>query len=144
MKSHEPKLTRILTLDVGVTTGYAILEGLPLGWPNLIECGNIVLDDLEAVLPRIIADSKAERIFTELPVSRSGDGQLTRSLNEACRIVQLYAPGATNIPPGVWKGYKYITNQPIVWDGAPLTQHQKDAIQLGRVVFQNPARYGLA
>ena len=141
---------RILTLDIGIDTGCAVLESpTTLGtagnsgqlMPSILHTRTIHRTDLSEALQHLEKEfGPYDQVFFEEPIPQRGKlGDDLRKAILACRYMY---PGATNIAPGQWKSYLYIArmNLPLHVDA---TQHEKDATRLGIYCFQMPGIVGL-
>lgn len=133
---------KLLALDPGVTTGYALFE-VHIGDKCLVdlqEWGNLCLEDFEySLLPALNSLEPDLKVYMEkipLPLS----GKLNDSLRSVLEYLHRLFPHAIETQPGVWK---YILNFPRAYplmrpllpfhlnhDHKP-TSHQKDAYYLG-------------
>lgn len=147
------KIYKILCLDIGITTGVAIITGRPFAhpigkaafhsdeMPRVDFSSAIRLENLDASLREIQKnESPFDFVFFEEP-SLGHQGNLAKNLRTAVYACRNLWPGATNILPGVWK-HAYILAKVKEMKGFK-TQHEKDAVGLALWVFLHPATSGL-
>jgi hypothetical protein len=162
------KKVKILCLDIGVTTGFAILYGRPAyvvqegrvfpaeAYPQVIKVGEFYLDKLEKGLKTLMKPSRGQvgfavpplkgltQVFFEEP-SLAHKGRLGDQLRKAVFICRNLFPGAVNVPPGKWKT-PWIQNMVKGQNGMHLKQrstHELDAVGIGFWAFVNPGLSGL-
>jgi hypothetical protein len=120
---------RVLTLDLGVTTGWAFFAGR-------LEYGTIT--DHYKFLPELVRDLDPTEIIVEKPLI-VGNGSLATKLQKIIALTDYAIQGRTwqvvEVRPGQWK--------PTPEGKAPvpkgITQHERDAIRIGLWYL----RYGL-
>lgn len=130
---------KLLALDPGVTTGYALFEVRILDGAYLVEhreWGNLNLEDLkESLLPTLKSlEPDLQVIMEKIPLPSVG--KLGDSLRRVLEYLHQLFPDAIQVAPGSWK---YILNfttiypliAPLDDHDHPPTQHQKDAFYLG-------------
>lgn len=123
-------MPKVLTLDLGVTTGWAFFRG------GGLESGTIT--DHYNDLPNLLSDKGPDVIVVEKPLI-VGRGELATKLQRIIALFDFHAQGRrweiVEVSPGQWK--------PTPEGKAPtpkkLTQHERDAIRMGLWYF----RYGL-
>lgn len=118
----------ILSIDPGITTGYALIED-----GTLKESGNILYEDLEDSILAFYRDQQdLAVVIEETPTPTMS--RLDKSLKEVVGWMYQSFPSAVWISPGVWKQNRSIINLsiPILSPefGTP-SPHQKDAYRLG-------------
>jgi len=124
-----PNAPPILSLDPGLTTGYALVtaEGL------LSQSGNIGIEDLKdsSILESIKKIPGLSIVIEEVPIY--GNSKLGRQLQQVNATLREMFPEAVKLPPSAWKTIPSISNFPVPseWDGKKLTQHQKDSYRMG-------------
>lgn len=115
----------ILSLDLGVTTGFALwtADGILHSW------GEISSSPQPSLLP--VSPSEIERVLVELPVFKTGAlGDKLLTISRDWREVFSDVPWDV-IPPGVWKTSPRV--QSLFPRGA--TRHARDAIGVGLWFF---------
>lgn len=116
----------ILSIDPGVTTGWAVLTGDGA----VVESGNLKPEDVADGLAAILMRRAIQAVVVEkFPVGASGG--LSDTLRDVVLLIDAVLLGARlrpeRVTPGVWK----TSSEPKVT--APgLTQHERDAIRMGR------------
>lgn len=136
MKGRPRVLT--LSLDPGITTGWALLDdkGAILG------SGNWKPEELDEGLEYVIRQVNRQGLELEavveiMAVGRQGPlaVQLEYVRMTIDRIVvQTFGLDVSRYAPGEWKTSRVAARAdlPAKWDGLGLTQHQKDAVVMGR------------
>lgn len=127
---------RLLSLDVGITTGYCIQdeEGKVLDI-GIIEWGG--RDQLRAQLRDIISDKMPTHSLIEPPVIMRGPlGDTLKEVLEAVNGTRL--PPCAYVQPSQWKGTPESKLKVPV--KGSLTQHERDAYRMGRWWLQNAQR----
>lgn len=117
---------KILGLDPGLTTGYALLdEG-----GRLLESGNLELEDFgESILVDLSEDIGVQAVIEETTVDHKNPN--FQALNKVILTLDSMFREAQYVRPGVWKGHLPIVNLPFpVEKFDKPTQHQKDAYRL--------------
>ena len=127
-----------LALDPGVTTGWALLDEKG----QVLDCGNLKPDDLIDALDGLIRQvnrtgHELECVAERLAPGKQGPLAMTlRYVVTAIHHVvkETYGVNLVEYQPGEWKNSRHgrIDTGFVTWDSAPLTQHQKDAVALGR------------
>lgn len=118
----------ILAIDLGISTGYAVLYEGGDGMEAVEEYGTILTDDypLDAALRGILRDNVPNDIVIEDPVL-TYRGPLADSLRAVDMVARSVCPHAVHVGPAQWK--------PTPWGKLPLpgglTPHERDAIRLG-------------
>ena len=117
---------RLLTLDVGVTTGYAFfIDGQFQG------SGNIEFSRLPVELQEMKYALEPTEVVAEMPIP-IGFGELSGLLNTAMQLVPMVFPNVQRITAADWKGTRALTaDLPQVVDRPKWTTHQKDAYRIG-------------
>ena len=121
-------MRRVLTLDLGVTTGWAFFAGG-------LEHGTIT--DHYSALPELVREKDPTVIVVERPLI-VGNGALATKLQKVIALTDYTIQGRkaeiVEVSPGQWK--------PTPEGKAPvpkgITQHERDAIRIGLWYF----RYG--
>lgn len=121
-------MTTILSLDPGITTGFAVLadDG------RLLDSGNIMAEDLRCH-PKILqfVESTGVEVVIE-PVLKPTRGKLADQLADVWGTLRMYFPNAAVVGPGQWKQNSYIFNYPFPKERFPRpTPHQRDAFRIG-------------
>ena len=119
---------KILSLDPGITTGYAILE--PNG--DLVESGNLCQEDLDdSILVALSSDTNISVVIEDIPIPTRSP--MNRQLAEIVSWLDYHFPKARKVSPGVWKTNLPVANLPIPrkWENSGMTTHQKDAYRMG-------------
>lgn len=116
---------RLLSLDLGITTGYAILSGggAVLAYGELY---NQRADPLQVKLMRLQDRSAITHVVAEKPLL-VGQGQLSKDLEAVILNYKLVFPDAAEITPAQWKQTPFRA-EPCPRGTSP---HVKDAIRLG-------------
>jgi len=111
----------LLTLDVGLTTGYALF------WENGVseEHGEILLEDLLNRLVDIKLNWEITKCVVETPVIIRG--QLGTQLQDAMGIVTKLFPNAHQIVAADWKQHPLS----VAYVQSGTSQHEKDALRIG-------------
>lgn len=116
----------ILALDIGITTGYAVLFEGRKGMDAVEEHGTIYADVFGLVLPQLIQDNEPDQIVIEDPLL-TFRGVLADALRSVDAVARSVCPRAVHVTPAQWK--------PTPWGKHPLpsglTAHERDAIRLG-------------
>lgn len=121
---------KVLAIDPGVTTGYAILDLQG----NILDSGNVLIDDLSDSIFSTLEEGKGLRVvMEELP--RGIDSRLRRMLEEVVRFLDTRFPMATKFSPGMWKSSPEARH-PLKWaEGLEAidkpSDHEKDAYHIG-------------
>lgn len=119
-----------LSLDPGVTTGWAVLEDDGA----VRDTGNWRPEDLKEGLEGIVLKWVPDDVVVEVfPLAASG--QLATTLREVVatitEVLTDYTLAVDRVTPGVWKTSS-VEPSPKAIDGEKLTPHQRDAIRMGR------------
>jgi hypothetical protein len=123
-----PRVPRFLSLDLGITTGYAIYN---LYGPELVEYGDIDEEVFPDTLQRMIRAHTFSYSVAERPVIFRGElGDRLQSI-VSWTTGYLY-PELLFVDPARWKPTPYSRAE--VPKG--ISQHSKDAIRLG-LWFEN-------
>jgi hypothetical protein len=134
------RVTTVISLDVGAKTGWAILRKHDM---EIIGCGDLLVDDLGCALDLIVrwlnlSGYTSEAVIEQMP-SVGGVGELSTVLEYARKTTDYWLREVFQVPityvlPGTWKNSRVAntTKLPKDWNGKMLSQHQKDAILMGR------------
>ena len=119
----------LLSLDPGVTTGWAVL-----GRYDIYDCGNLLDEDLRVSLIGVIEKwAPSEAVVELFPLS--AQGQLATTLRHVVYTIEEllldYGIPTTGYAPGQWKTSS-APKSPDTWDGTRTTTHQRDAIRMGK------------
>lgn len=117
----------LLSLDVGITTGFAVLSLPSFDAPDLIENGAVQKHGLREELKRLLRQYLISYSVAERPVIVRGP--LGDNLQECMAIVNAELPRQVEwVDPAQWK------STPFAKTPCPrnLTPHERDAIRLGR------------
>lgn len=123
-------MSTLLSLDLGITTGYAFLE---CPWdspahPGVITSGNLHILLLQDELKKLLLKYKPRWSVCEDPIIIRGE--LGDNLEEAKRIVRnVFYKQIEFVNPASWKPHP-LAKTPLP---GQLTPHQRDAIRLGIV-----------
>jgi hypothetical protein len=122
----------VLSLDVGVTSGFAVLDAEHTDIPiaeQIVAHGAVTLRDLEFEIKRILTSYIPRWVVVESPIIIRGP--LGDQLRSATAIVEetLRPTGWTYWTPSRWKPHP-LAKTPLPWG---LTPHERDAIRLGLV-----------
>jgi hypothetical protein len=128
---------KLLALDIGVSTGCAVLEGDPcVRFPRVKETRVLQIEDLHLGLQHLEQMHKGfDAVVTEEPVVV--EGELGKELTKAIHIVRNLFPGAVNVKPGLWKTNLRIRNMHLLLD-LDATKHEDDAARLGIYAMEFP------
>lgn len=112
-------MTRLLTLDLGLTTGWACVDE----HTSTLGIGQIPYQDAEAFV-NLLSRYKPDHVLAETPVIIRGP--LGEKLTSVITSVRALIPGVVEIDPAQWKNS---------WWGdakAPRgsSQHEKDALRM--------------
>jgi hypothetical protein len=119
----------ILAIDVGVNTGYAVLNDKG----EAVMTGKVHVKDLETSVLAMWATSPAEKtaithVCIEYPVFNVMS--TTANLRHADEVVRRMYPDAHVVRPGVWKS-SAVALQPMT-EYEHLSKHEQDAINIAR------------
>lgn len=123
-----PRVPRFLSLDLGITTGYAIYN---LWGPELVEYGDIGEEEFPDALKTLIHGHTFSYSVAERPVIFRGELGDRLQAVVSCATALLY-PELLLVDPARWKPTPYGKVE--VPKG--ISQHSKDAIRLG-LWFEN-------
>ncbi len=116
----DPKV-RLLSLDVGLTTGWAqFYDG------KLIANGAATLIQLEPILFELRLYWQFDHVVVEPPLLVYR-GDLADNLKKAMKVVESIFPKIDRIQPSDWKGTPASKTKL----AKGLTQHERDAIRMG-------------
>ena len=133
----------LLSLDPGVTTGWALLRRRDKA---VVGCGNLGVLDVGPCIDRLVRCSyrggnKVEAVVERMPTPTGGE--LATQLDFVRRTIDHWLHEVFEVPteyvlPGTWKTSRVAATieLPPVWDGTALTTHQKDAITMGQYVLR--------
>lgn len=112
----------ILAFDPGVTTGIAVLENDG----TVLETYAASLDEAEIIIPNLANAHEDPSVVIEAPPAMGGNYRpITQRIEE---LLRRHFPDARWTNPGQWKGTP-ASRTPVE---KKLTQHEKDAVHLGR------------
>ncbi len=119
---------RILSLDPGMTTGYALInqDG------TLLESGNLLNEDLsDSVLVKLEKEENLCVVVEDVPIPTNS--KMNRDLMQVKFWMMAHFPQAVQVLPGTWKNHLGVANYPLPWgeEDKGITQHQKDAFRIG-------------
>lgn len=128
----------ILSLDPGVTTGWAVLD--PSG--DVRDTGNFLPEDLREGLTGVVQCWAPDQVIVEVfPLAATG--HLAAILREVVatitEVLTDYSLQVDKVTPGVWK----TSSAPVSekeWQGEKTTPHQRDAIRMGRYHLKHKDR----
>lgn len=117
---------RLLSLDVGLTTGYCVQSEF-----KVLSLGNIVWDGnaqaLRALLKHVLEDTMPDRCLIERPVIMRGElGDSLQAVLNA--ITGMRLPPCEYCQPSEWKPAFGKVKVPT----AGVTVHERDAYRMGR------------
>jgi hypothetical protein len=123
-----PRVPRFLSLDLGITTGYAVYD---LYGPVLVDYGDIEEEEFSGTLQRLVRAHTPSYSVAERPVIFRGElgDRLQKIINGTTFC--LY-PELLLVDPARWKPTPYGKAE--VPKG--ISQHARDAIRLG-LWFEN-------
>jgi hypothetical protein len=136
----------LLTLDVGVTTGYA-LSIYTHRIINVYTSGNLSVDDLpKSILQSYVTLFLDLKVLAEFPPVQF-NGKLGQDLGRASQYIHSLFPNVESVPPGIWKPIADLEPIPVqlslpilditedpLWEFQESqaihrsSQHQRDAI----------------
>jgi hypothetical protein len=127
----------LLSLDPGLTTGWAILDEAGA----IVATGTIDHHDVRIALIRILREQKLDHAVLET-VPLEAPGHLADSLRHVLAtlggMLTTYQVEMTYILPGVWKTSS-VPQPEARWAGKRLSIHQRDAIRMGRYYLRKHA-----
>jgi hypothetical protein len=135
---------KILALDIGISTGCAVIEGDPcVRFPRVVETRVLLLEDLNLGLQHLDQVYKGfDAVVVEEPVIVAPTSTLGTELEKAIYTTRNLYPGAVKVRPGTWKTNLRIRHMHLRLDlGA--TKHEDDAARLGIYAMEHPAIVGL-
>jgi hypothetical protein len=132
--------TLILSLDPGITTGWALVSTRD---KSVKGCGNLHPEDLGHALDRLVrcthkSGNLLDAVVEKMPAPTTS-GNLATNLEFVRHtidhwLVEIFDLSVTYILPGTWKTSRVAITAvlPEEWNGKLLTQHQKDAIMIAK------------
>lgn len=121
----------ILALDIGLTTGYAIMDDSG----RLEAVGHFLFNDenfvqeVELLKTTYSTPDTTLQVVMEEPATVPG--RLGKLLSEVTLVFRTAFPERRLVQPGTWKtsaaGQHSVPRQ---WQGVPLSSHMKDAIRI--------------
>jgi hypothetical protein len=119
---------RILSLDLGVTTGWASVYLFKDGGASIVAKGVLTYEQYEAQIEQVLGFWKFDHAVIESPLLNFR-GQLRDQLDNvvAWTMSAIGDLPRTEVTPAEWKGTRYGKQK--LQRG--LSQHEKDAIRMG-------------
>jgi len=117
-------MKRVLALDPGITTGYAVLsfDG------EILDVGELQPNEVKA-LKSYVGNSNLEVVIEFTPVPTMS--KMNLKLRDVVAKLRLMFPQHHEIKPGQWKQTPvYRHNVPNEWHGKLLSYHMRDAVRI--------------
>ena len=131
-----------LAIDPGITTGWALLDDDG----DVLGTAVVGTHDVRKTLDTLVRVMYTKGIVLDVIVERmpnvgrmSGlSAQLEFVRKEIAAVIDTYELRVTLVAPGEWKPSRVArtTQLPRKWQGQSLTEHQQDAIRMGRYVME--------
>lgn len=124
-------MARILAIDVGISTGFALVDTNKFPNGGVIEEGTLKICELIHLDTFKMEDPYLTTI-AEMPLQMGHAGDLYLQLRTASDAVRAYAKPDLEITASHWKRYKLIADAvlPPIGEGVTRTKHSKDALRI--------------
>ena len=135
-----------LTIDPGITTGWAVLNGRGEIVATSVWGTGELESSLDALIRVLQTAGWYVRVVIEKMPQTGKMGQLGIKLQKVNRtirnVVELYELSTVEIAPGEWKPSRTakLTKVPRTFKKTPLMIHQKDAVKMGRYAIDKKQR----
>lgn len=121
-------MAKILALDVGLSTGFALVDSAKFPNGGVVEEGTLQVCDLD----HLVKLARNAYIIAEMPLQVGHAGELQLQLRIAADAVRAYTKPDLEITAAVWKRYRMIVSAPlpVAKEGVTRTKHSKDALRV--------------
>ena len=121
----------ILSIDPGITTGYALQISLGDGPLALCLAGNLSPEDIDCLRVFSHKEGSLQVVIEETPIPTTG--RMNRVLKQVVTQINSYFPEAIRVSPSTWKSMYKARRYLVLSKGksSSFSPHMKDAIRMG-------------